>query len=79
MVERMDGSWFALLRHPGREAIHRPCTSYEAGCAGIEAWARRHYEALAADAERRSLEWLACQTWRGSAAREARERLTGMR
>lgn len=79
IVERLNGTWFAMLRYPGQEAVNRPCTSYDAGRAGIEAWARRHYDALEATAERRGLEWLARQTWRGTAATEAQERLSGMR
>lgn len=75
MVERLDGSWFAVLRYPDREAVQRPCTSYEAGRAGCETWASRHRVALEAHAERRHLTWLAKQTWRGLDSVIARRRL----
>ena len=75
MVERLDGSWFAVLRYPDREAVQRPCTSYEAGRAGCEAWASRHRVALEAHAELRHLTWLAKQTWRGLDSVIARRRL----
>lgn len=75
MVERLDGSWFAVLRYPGREAVQRPCASYEAGRAGCEAWAGRHRAALQTHAERRHLTWLARQTWRGLDSLIARRRL----
>lgn len=55
MVERLNGTWFALLRYPGRESVMRDCTDYATGRAGIEAWARRHQHALEADAHRRNL------------------------
>lgn len=45
LLDRVDGSWFARLwAHHGIEAplVTRPCTSFEAGRAGIEAWACRH-------------------------------------
>lgn len=46
-----DGSWFATLHMPGREPIHRKCTSHESGKAGCEQWAQRHFEVLANAAE----------------------------
>ena len=79
MVERLDGTWFALLRYPGREALRRDCTSYASGRAGCETWARRHGAVLEADAERRSLEWLSGQRWRGTDSGVAWQRLEAMR
>lgn len=79
MVERLDGTWFALLRYPGRKAVIRDCTSYAKGKAGCEAWARRHRAELEADAERRNLEWLAGQTWRGAESGMAWDRLEATR
>lgn len=78
MMDRLDGTWFALLRYPGREAVTRDCTNFEAGRAGCETWARRHRFVLEAYAERRHLEWLACQTWRGVDSMRARERLAAL-
>ncbi|KAF1689100.1 hypothetical protein CSC62_17085 [Pseudoxanthomonas jiangsuensis] len=79
MVECLNGTWFALLRYPGRESVMRDCTDYATGRAGIEAWARRHQHALEADAHRRNLEWLAAQTWRGEEAVRARAALAALR
>ena len=79
MVERLDGTWFALLRYPGRKPVMRICTDYPTGRAGIESWARRHQHSLEADAHRRDLEWLAGQTWRGEAAVRARAALAALR
>jgi hypothetical protein len=45
LLERVDGSWFARLwAHWPITAplVTRPCSSFEAGRAGVEAWARRH-------------------------------------
>ena len=78
MMDRVDGTWFALLRYRGREAVTRDCTNFEAGRAGCETWARRHRFVLEAYAERRHLEWLACQTWRGVDSMRARERLAAL-
>jgi hypothetical protein len=47
------GEWIAILRYPNGESVWRPCSSYEAGRAGIEAWAERHREAIVADIEAR--------------------------
>lgn len=79
MVERLDGTWFALLRHPGREALRRDCTSHASGKTGCESWARRHWTVLGADAERRSLEWLSGQRWRGTDSSAAHHRLEAIR
>jgi hypothetical protein len=75
VTERLSGGWLAILRYPNREPVTRPCTSYSAGRAGCEAWSRRHGEALERHAERRHLEWLATQMWRGDACSDARLRL----
>jgi len=71
MSEKVGGGWAALLRYPNGRDVHRTCSSYEAGKAGIVAWAKRHEAALVARCEVREREWLArrgCST--GSPGRE---------
>lgn len=51
LMRRTDGTWFARLEcHLPIESpvVIRNCTSYEAGKAGIEAWATRHADRLRA-------------------------------
>ncbi|MBP7157670.1 MAG: hypothetical protein KBI02_01345 [Thermomonas sp.] len=43
--QRIDGGWFARM-----DNRMRPCSSYEAGRAGCEAWVARHQERLRAAA-----------------------------
>jgi hypothetical protein len=55
LLERVDDSWFAVLdAHKGVHAplVRRDCTSFEAGKAGIEAWACRHEARIRAEAGR---------------------------
>ena len=75
VTDRIDGGWLALLHYPDGRRVVRHCTSYEAGRAGCEAWAARHEAALRARIERKQLEWLACQTWRGEDSVQARRQL----
>ena len=51
MSAKVGGGWLALLRYPDGREVHRPCSSYEAGKAGIVAWAKRHEAALVARCE----------------------------
>lgn len=49
LLERNGGGWFARLdaqRGMAGPLVLRDCTSYEAGRAGIEAWACRHERRL---------------------------------
>jgi hypothetical protein len=78
MVSRLDGTWLAMLRYPGGEAIMRNCTDEATGRAGCEAWARRHQATLEMVATRKHLEWLAGQTLRGQDARDARATLNNL-
>ena len=39
--QRIDGTWFARM-----DNRTRPCSSYEAGRAGCEAWVARHQDRL---------------------------------
>lgn len=41
MSDKVGGGWLALLRFPDGRTVHRECSSYVAGRAGIEAWAER--------------------------------------
>ena len=75
LSERIGGGWNAILRYPDGRMVTRPCSSLEAGRAGCEAWAQRHRAALIAQADRKELEWLARQTWRGSDGAAARKQL----
>lgn len=59
MSEKVGGGWAALLRYPNGRDVHRTCSSYETGKAGIVAWAKRHEAALVARCEAREREWLA--------------------
>src|SRR5688500_2751413 len=72
VTDRIDGGWLALLHYPDGRRVVRHCTSYEAGRAGCAVWALRHEAALRAHIDRRLLEWLAHQTWRGEDAARAR-------
>jgi hypothetical protein len=47
------GQWLAILRYPNEQVVWRPCSSYEHGRTGIEAWAERHHDALVAAIEAR--------------------------
>ena len=53
MSDKVGGGWLALLRYPDGRTVHRECTNYAAGRAGIEAWAERHQDALIAHCEER--------------------------
>lgn len=75
VTDKVGGGWLALLHYPDGRRVTRDCTSYEAGRAGCEAWAIRHQAALMARIDRRCLEWLASQTWRGEASARARRAL----
>lgn len=76
MIDRLDGTWFALLRYPGRDPIWRNCTDEATGRAGCEAWAERHRALLESHAERKHAEWVAQQAWRGQATAAARDYLS---
>ena len=52
LLRRADGGWLARLwsNWPLAEPmVSRQCTSFDAGKAGIEAWARRHEAQLRAE------------------------------
>lgn len=59
MSEGGSGGWFALLRYPDGRDVHRRCSSYEAGKAGIVAWATRHQATLVERCEARERVWRA--------------------
>lgn len=53
LLDRVDGGWFSRLWcHWPIDAplVTRQCSSFEAGRAGIEAWACRHEERIRAEA-----------------------------
>lgn len=78
MVDRVNGTWFAVLHYPDGRKGMRDCASLESGKAGCEAWAMRHMDALLARDELRHLTWLARQTWRGEDCAAARAKLSAM-
>lgn len=53
LCQRVDGTWYACLNqhlpytNPERRTVD--CTSFESGRAGVEEWATRHAERLAAE------------------------------
>lgn len=52
LMQRTDGTWFARLecqRPIDAPMVKRDCSSFEAGKAGIEAWATRHADRLRAE------------------------------
>lgn len=49
LIDRLDGTWFALLDYHKAGHIHRACTSLEAGRRGSELWAERHMTRLVAE------------------------------
>ncbi|WP_396615491.1 hypothetical protein ACHZ97_14560 [Lysobacter soli] len=51
LSRHVDGHWIATLdQHlPWERRRDRDCRSFESGQAGIEAWARRHADRLAAE------------------------------
>ena len=67
LVDRLDGSWFALLdTHSDcfdRSRHTRDCSSYEGGRRGVELWAKRHEARLRAEVDARHREWLSRQSW----------------
>ena len=60
MVDRVDGTWLAIL-HAEEEIssplVTRQCTSFEAGRRGCELWAARHHVHLQAKVANK-LKWL---------------------
>jgi hypothetical protein len=72
LIDRLGGSWFAILDRQGEHERKRDCTSYEAGRRGVELWAARHEARLRAEVLAKHEAWLSRQTWRGSASLAAR-------
>lgn len=59
MIDRLDGSWFAVLDYHLAEDRRRirDCSSYEAGRRGAEQWAQRHLERLQREAAACRAQW----------------------
>lgn len=68
MHQRLDGTWYASLdchlSDVSKPMRIRSCTSFEAGCRGIELWAERYAERIRREVEEDHQRWLARQTWR---------------
>ena len=64
LIDRVDGTWFALLDYHLAPERHRrrDCTSFEAGRAGAETWARRHIARLLHEAAERRARWQVLRT-----------------
>lgn len=68
LMQRVDtGEWFAVLdqHRPYQERRRRVCSSFDAGRAGVELWAARHADRLAAEVAAVEAAWPA-RRWMGA-------------
>lgn len=67
LMRRVDtGEWFAVLdqHRPYEQRRRRPCSSFDAGRLGVELWAARHADRLAAEVAAIEAAWPA-RRWMG--------------